>query len=176
MHRLRDADIEQTSSPGMCNVLGDWHGLVPYQRDPKKPNPAAELKELGVAALPQIIAHLDDTRPTRCKGFWRWYWPDSCYLLCYGDCCQQIFESMTGHSVFNRRYSNGYGHMKGFVKFGVVLADYVAAVLVAGVAVAIRIANTSGPDAQASAGMYAFGDRWRPRPRRWLLDNDQRPN
>ena len=108
MYRLRDADVEQTSSPGRCNVLGDWHGLLPYQRDPKKPNPAAELKELGVAALPQIIAHLDDTRPTRCKGFWRWYWPDSYYLLCYGDCCQQIFESTSGHSIFDRRYSNGY--------------------------------------------------------------------
>jgi len=43
-------------------------------------------------------------------------------------------------------------------KFGVVLAGYVAAVLVASATVAVRIANTSGPDAQASAGMYAFGD------------------
>ena len=48
--------------------------------------------------------------------------------------------------------------MKTFVKFGMVLAGYVAAVLVANAAVAVRIANTSGPDAQASAGMYAFGD------------------
>ncbi len=48
--------------------------------------------------------------------------------------------------------------MKAFVKFGEVLAGYVAAVLVASVAVAVRIANTYGPDAQASAGMYAFGD------------------
>ena len=48
--------------------------------------------------------------------------------------------------------------MKALVKFGVVLAGYVAAVLAAGAAVAVRVANTSGPDAQASAGMYAFGD------------------
>ena len=48
--------------------------------------------------------------------------------------------------------------MKALVKFGTVLAGYVAAVLVASAAVAVRIANTSGPDAQASAGMYAFGD------------------
>lgn len=48
--------------------------------------------------------------------------------------------------------------MKAFVKIGVILAGYVATVLAAGEAVAVRIANTSGPDAQASAGMYAFGD------------------
>jgi hypothetical protein len=48
--------------------------------------------------------------------------------------------------------------MKACVKIGAVLIGYVAAVLVASVAVAVRIANTSGPDADASAGMYAFGD------------------
>ena len=48
--------------------------------------------------------------------------------------------------------------MKALVKFGVVLAGYAVAVLVAGVAVEVRVAHTSGPDAQASAGMYAFGD------------------
>jgi hypothetical protein len=48
--------------------------------------------------------------------------------------------------------------MNGLIKSGAVLAGYIAALLAATVAVDIRIANTSGPDAQASAGMYAFGD------------------
>jgi hypothetical protein len=48
--------------------------------------------------------------------------------------------------------------MKALVKFGVVLAGYAAAVLAASAAVAVRVATTSGPDAQASAGMYSFGD------------------
>jgi hypothetical protein len=48
--------------------------------------------------------------------------------------------------------------MKSFVKFGVVLAGYLAAVMAASAAVAVRVANTSGPDAQASAGMCVFGD------------------
>ena len=48
--------------------------------------------------------------------------------------------------------------MNGYVKFGIVLAGYAAAVLVAGAALGIRLLNTQGPDAQASAGMYAFGD------------------
>jgi hypothetical protein len=48
--------------------------------------------------------------------------------------------------------------MNGLVKSGTVLGGYIIAVFVASVAVAIRIARTDGPDAQASAGMYAFGD------------------
>jgi len=48
--------------------------------------------------------------------------------------------------------------MKVLLKFGTVLAGYVVAVLVANAAVAVRIANTSGPETDASSGMYAFGD------------------
>ena len=48
--------------------------------------------------------------------------------------------------------------MKPILKVGVVAAGYIASFLVATVAVAIRVANTSGPDAQAASGMYAFGD------------------
>jgi hypothetical protein len=44
------------------------------------------------------------------------------------------------------------------VKVGVVGGGYIAAFLVASVVVAIHVASTSGPDAQASSGMYAFGD------------------
>jgi len=45
-----------------------------------------------------------------------------------------------------------------FLKVGMVAVGYIAAFLVASAAVAIRLANTSGPDAQAASGMYAFGD------------------
>ena len=48
--------------------------------------------------------------------------------------------------------------MNGFVKFGVVLAGYVMAVVAASAAVEVRLLHTQGPEAQASAGMYAFGD------------------
>jgi hypothetical protein len=48
--------------------------------------------------------------------------------------------------------------MKAISRIGVVAAGYVAAILLASAAVAIRVANTDGPDAQASSGMYAFGD------------------
>ena len=46
------------------------------------------------------------------------------------------------------------------LRIGLVAAGYVGAFLVAAGAVAIRVANTSGPDAQASSGMYAFGDSY----------------
>ena len=48
--------------------------------------------------------------------------------------------------------------MKPFLKVAVVAGGYIAAFLVASASVAIRVANTSGPAAQASSGMYAFGD------------------
>ncbi len=48
--------------------------------------------------------------------------------------------------------------MKPIFKIALVAGGYVAAFLMASAVVAIRVANTSGPDAQASSGMYAFGD------------------
>ena len=48
--------------------------------------------------------------------------------------------------------------MNASLKVGAVVGGYVAAFLVASAAVSIRLANTSGPDAQASSGMYAAGD------------------
>jgi hypothetical protein len=43
-------------------------------------------------------------------------------------------------------------------KIGIILAGYAVALSVACVLVYIRQLQTSGPDAQASAGMYAWGD------------------
>jgi hypothetical protein len=48
--------------------------------------------------------------------------------------------------------------MSSTVRLALVAAGYVGAFLVASAVVAIRVANTSGPEAQASSGMYAFGD------------------
>jgi hypothetical protein len=43
-------------------------------------------------------------------------------------------------------------------KLGLVAAGYVVAFVVATASVALYVASTSGPDRQASSGMYAFGD------------------
>ena len=79
--------------------------------DPAKegtPNPAVELKKLGYEVLPLVIAHLEDDRPTRCVGFWRNFAPESYYTLTYGDCCQQIFEAIALHSIYERSSTSGY--------------------------------------------------------------------
>jgi hypothetical protein len=46
------------------------------------------------------------------------------------------------------------------LKIGLIAAGYAGALLVASATVAIRVASTNGPDAQASSGMYAFGDSY----------------
>jgi hypothetical protein len=43
-------------------------------------------------------------------------------------------------------------------KVALVAAGYVGAIILASAAVAVRVAQTSGPEAQAASGMYAFGD------------------
>jgi len=106
LYHLRDLDVGQWSDPGHCYVLGGRFGFFMSDEEEKKtPNAAVELKKLGMAAIPQIIAHLDDGRPTRCKGHWRSYWPEGHYLLPYGDCCQQVFEAITGKTI---HASGGY--------------------------------------------------------------------
>ena len=102
LYHLRDLDVGQFSDPGWCYVLSELN-VVFGVLDKKKPNAAVELEKLGMAAVPQLIAHLDDARPTRCKGHWRSYWPEDHYLLRYGDCCQQIFESITRRHLFKAK-------------------------------------------------------------------------
>ena len=48
--------------------------------------------------------------------------------------------------------------MRPAVKVSLVVAGYVVAFLIAFAVVAVYVAATSGPDRQASAGMFAFGD------------------
>jgi hypothetical protein len=112
MYHLRDLDLYQRSDPGMCYVVCDDERFAAFlmgqNPDSKKPNAAMELKKLGMDALPEIIAHLDDARPTRCEGHWRSYAPESYYLLRYGDCCQQIFECISGHTLYERTSTVGY--------------------------------------------------------------------
>ena len=48
--------------------------------------------------------------------------------------------------------------MRPALKAGLVAAGYLGAFFIASAAVALRVASTSGPVAQASSGMYAFGD------------------
>jgi hypothetical protein len=89
MYKLRETDAWQGKQPGSCDVIDDFCWA-------DRPNPARELYDLGWAAVPRLIEHLDDPRPTRCVGFCRSHWHTTYYLLRYGDCCWQIFREITG--------------------------------------------------------------------------------
>lgn len=98
IHHLRDVAARQMSDPGSCDVLYRW------SKDEKdKPYPPQELIKLGWDALPGLIEHLDDPRPTRSVGWHRSFNRDSYYLLRIGDCCQQIFTAIAGVSIYQER-------------------------------------------------------------------------
>jgi len=48
--------------------------------------------------------------------------------------------------------------MSARMKAAAVVAGYAVAFGIASIALAVRLAHTQGPDAQAASGMYAFGD------------------
>lgn len=105
LYKLRDHNAGQWSDPGMCNVFMD--PLVLAERE-TQPNPAKEISDLGVEIVPRLIEHMDDMRPTRCKGHWRRFVSEGHMLLRYGDCCVQIFERITEHQIYRRRTTNSY--------------------------------------------------------------------
>lgn len=57
-----------------------------------------ELYRLGWDALPLLIDHLGDRRPTRITYSLQNDQP--LLLLRVGDCCRMLFEAITGHSIF----------------------------------------------------------------------------
>ena len=103
LYHLRDLKVMQSSSPGSCRILPDyrWGYVGTDHTDPMETlNAAEELRNLGYEALPRIIEHLDDDRPTKCIGFWHNYAPDTYFKLAYGDCCQQIIEAIALHPIY----------------------------------------------------------------------------
>jgi hypothetical protein len=48
--------------------------------------------------------------------------------------------------------------VRALARVGLVIGGFLVAFAVAAAAVSVRVALTSGPDAQASAGMHGFGD------------------
>jgi len=99
LHRLRDRAAPPTGNPGPCDLLGDWSG-----QGGGESNPATELVALGWAALPLLIEHLDDERPTRSLQWWRAHAPKSWHLLRYGDCCAFLFTLITGVELPHEGY------------------------------------------------------------------------
>ncbi len=102
LYRLRDVAEHQWSDPGQVSVFG-MAGRP--ERSPE--NAATELVGLGFDAVPLLIEHLDDRRPTRCVGWWRHLAGDSWYLLRVGDACREVLEEVTGLVLYVRATSWG---------------------------------------------------------------------
>jgi hypothetical protein len=105
VHQLRDLAARQLSQPGGCSVFGFSSGM---SDETVSCHAAWQLFQMGPAAVPLLIDHLDDPRPTRSMGFHRDFFPASFYLLRTGDACQEILSRIAGRSFFVRRTTNSY--------------------------------------------------------------------
>ena len=97
--RLRDQNGHQFSQPGSCDIFEDWRGTTN--------TPAHQLVKLGYAAVPQLIATLDDTTFSRSVGFHRNFY-FSHTVLTVGDCAEAILQRITGKSFFESRSTYSY--------------------------------------------------------------------
>jgi hypothetical protein len=91
--QLRDQTGWQSMNPGRCSVFHDPHGSTN--------TPAHQLARLGYAAVPQLIAALDDSTPSRASGWWKGN------ILTIGDCAEQILEGIAGRDFLDNQLS-GY--------------------------------------------------------------------
>lgn len=87
--QLRDQTGFQSMNPGRCSVFDDPHGSTN--------TPAHQLARLGYAAVPQLIAALDDSTPSRAMGWWYGI------HLTVGDCAEQILERIAGRNFLDNQ-------------------------------------------------------------------------
>jgi hypothetical protein len=102
IYHLRDLNVCQREWPGYCDVLSEFWDADAGNK------PAGQLAKIGWDALPAVIEHIDDRRPTRSVAFARPWNIESFYLLRYGDACQQIFEEITGVEIYKVTSTVGY--------------------------------------------------------------------
>ena len=99
--RLRDQTGHQWGQPGSCDIFtafGPGGGTN---------TPAHQLARLGHAAVPQLVAALDDPTFSRSVGYHRDFY-FSHVVLTVGDCALQILERVAGRSVSERRTTSSY--------------------------------------------------------------------
>ena len=96
LFQLREQNGRQTCDPGSCDVFDDDRG---------DRSPAHRLVAFGYAAVPQLIAALEDERFTRSIGHHRSYY-FSHHVLRVGDCALDILERVAGRSFWRGTYTN----------------------------------------------------------------------
>jgi hypothetical protein len=102
IYRLRDVAGRGSSREDCCRILPPTS-----DRSEENPDPPEELLKLGWDALPILIEHLDDPRPTRSVTWHEDNSRNHYYLLRVGDCCRQIFEAITGVSISREGMASG---------------------------------------------------------------------
>ncbi len=104
--RLRDQNGHQWSQPGSCDIFDDFGGAV--EADPhKEKSPAVQLAELGYAAVPRLIAALDDRTFSRSVGYHRNFY-FSHHVLTVGDCAEQTLQRIAGRSFYTAKTTSSY--------------------------------------------------------------------
>ena len=104
--RLRDQHGEQLSQPGSCNIFTEEEtGEMLGKRN--ELTPAKQLVALGYAAVPPLIAALDDKAFSRSVGYWRNF-TYSHYVLTVGDCAEQILDRIAGKQFFHGTTTSSY--------------------------------------------------------------------
>ena len=98
---LRDQNGHQYSQPGWCDIFDE--AFVRGNTN----TPAHRLVRLGYAAVPQLIAALDDPTLTRSVGYWRNF-RFSHTVLTVGDCSEAILDRISGRSFFVPGYTSSY--------------------------------------------------------------------
>ena len=96
--RLRDQHGSQLSQPGECNVFSEDLFAPPGKAEEEK-SPAMQLADLGFAAVPQLIAAMDDQRFSRSVSFGRDF-VSSYHVLTIGSCAKQILSRIAGMPNF----------------------------------------------------------------------------
>ena len=98
VYQLRDVAGKQPMQPGRPMVF-TWAG---------KGLPQVErVLTFGPAAIPHLIAALDDDTPTRTLGFWRDYHPSGYYLLRRSDVAIQCIEKIAKRDFYDSEYVSG---------------------------------------------------------------------
>lgn len=102
IQQLPDQTGRQWCIPGRCNIFRNSLEDSLFQTTSthqvkSATTPASKLLEIGMAAVPQLLAAIDDHRPTRAVGFDKSCWQHST-VLDVGDCAIQILQLVSGRS------------------------------------------------------------------------------
>ena len=108
LFRLRDRNATQMSEPGHCYIPSS-SGFSFYGHNTKISDlyPPEPLLDLGFAAVPILIAALDDERLTRSYGLQR-SWTPYRHVLRIGDGAIQMLEMIAGESFYRPTTTSSY--------------------------------------------------------------------